>query len=100
MANDIFLTKKDDIAYNMHFVEVLEELFDTENMQHDSAWFQGHQFKDGVFLALNHKRELHMYRFLDGDASPVDIGALKLSDDHYYQAYRRIQKTKADAGRK
>lgn len=75
---------KNDIKYPINFHQVLDEIFQTK------GWYQGNNFKDGVFIKLNYDCTIHVYEFRENHFGEKDLYHLAINDGIYNQHYRRV----------
>lgn len=70
--------------YSLSFTDVLSEIFDT------NGWYQGEDFKDGVFIKLDTIGLIHVYEFNKNVYGETDCNLLAISAGTVNQKYRRV----------
>lgn len=79
--------------YNLCFIDMMNEIFVT------NGWYQGEDFKDGVFIKTDDSGLVHVYQFSEDKFGEIDCGLLSISSRTLSQRYRRVY-TQPDIMRK
>ena len=70
--------------YTLSFHEVLNEIFFT------NGWYQGENFKDGVFIMVDEIGLIHIYEFREDTFGVIDCTPLSISAETVNQKYKRV----------
>lgn len=70
--------------YTMSFADVLNEVFDT------NGWYQGENFKAGVYLKLNQFGDIGLFEFTEDSFGETFVGTLAVSQGIIRQNYKRV----------